>query len=129
MEMSSEEKREALRALAVKRKLDKRDQGYKGTYRDLSEPGLHGDYYEQGWVSPVTNTAHNVDADWMLVLQDWDSADNIPEARPTGESYVGYDPEFPTNRNLTTLFGVLGVERHDLFITNLFPIQFQIADS
>ncbi len=114
------EKVRALHALANERRSDTIVEPRR-VYFDLSE--FHNGYYDtEGWVSPISNQACNVDAEWMLILQDWDSADNIPSELPFSSSLLGYDPELPTNKNLDRLLEeVLGLKRSDVFMTNLFP--------
>lgn len=82
----------------------------------------HNGAYESEWVSPYTNSAHNVDADVMVLLQDWASDDwlrgpFVPAARD-----LGHTPKVPTNVTLIRLLrSTFGLELADVFATNLFP--------
>lgn len=81
-----------------------------------------GDYagFECDFVSPYSKGAHNLDADVMILLQDWSSDEAL--SRSKGPSEHGRDPGLPTNRNLDNLLGaVLGLQLSDTYATNLFP--------
>lgn len=70
---SARAKRSALRALARRRK-DTRWPGYKCI------GDFHDGRYECDYVSPYTRSAHNVDADVMILLQDW-ASDKVLSAK------------------------------------------------
>lgn len=84
---------------------------------------FHGGYYDCEYVGPWTKSGSNMDASIMIVGQDWSSADVLGRDPPDG--YVarhGYDPSFPTNRNLNNLLKAhLLCERSACYLTNLFP--------
>jgi restriction system protein len=114
--MTNEHKREALLQLAKKRKADRRD-GYKC----LSD--IHDGYYECDFVSPWTTSAHNVNADLMILGKDWASTkileeqDRDPERRRTGQ-----DENSKTNTNLRYYLGnYCRLEFSDTYATNVFP--------
>jgi uracil-DNA glycosylase len=82
----------------------------------------HGGAYERDFVSPYTATAGNVDADVMILLQDWSSDDNLRGPFDAEAAEKGYTPSSPTNKNLIRLLR----EHFDLplcrtYATNLFP--------
>ena len=61
---------------------------------------FHGGVYECDDVSPWTKSGGDVDADFMIVGQDWSSYTQLE--KPVNRHIVdyGFDPDFPTNRNL-----------------------------
>lgn len=72
------------------------------------------------FVSPYSKGAHNIDADVMIMLQDW-SSDNALR-RSSGPSELGRAPNLPTNRTLDRLLSdTLGLKLEDTYATNLFP--------
>lgn len=109
------DKHSQLLELAQKRKRS-RWNGYKciGDY--------HGGVYECDYVSPYTKSAHNVDSDIMVILQDSSSDQGISE-EPTQEGIkYGYLPSLPTNKNLIRLLNAhFGIGLNDIYATNLFP--------
>lgn len=109
-------KERALRALAELRKKT-RLKGYKGV------SDFHGGTFDGNHVSPWTKSGCNVDADIMVVGQDWVSADAFKRYnRDSSVATEGYDPSFPTNKNLDSLLKKhFGVIRKDCYLTNLFP--------
>lgn len=84
---------------------------------------FHDGIFECDHVSPWTKSGCNVDAEIMVVGQDWLSSE-VLEIEPPNLSVaeLGFDPKFPTNANLNGL-----LERHfdlsraDCYLTNLFP--------
>jgi hypothetical protein len=82
----------------------------------------HGGVYECQFVSPYTRSAGNVDAELMILLQDWSSdailsGDVLPE-----RCTVGHDPSRVTNRRLKDLLRRhFGLELKDVYATNVFP--------
>jgi restriction system protein len=109
------DKRRQLRALATKRRGAKWA-GYKGI----------GDYhegaYECPYVSPHTKTAGNVDADIMVILQDWTSDESIRRGLDSDSVTYGYTRGLHTNRNLVRLLDAyFGASLIDVYGTNLFP--------
>ena len=113
--LSTTAKQEQLLALARRRQAT-RMQGYAciGDFHD----GL----YECDHVSPPTRSAGNLDADVMVMLQDWNSSDKVGDSRTDERVELGYTPNLPTNKNLDRLLNVhLGLARSDTYITNVFP--------
>lgn len=84
---------------------------------------FHGGIFECDHVSPFTKSGNNVDAQIMVVGQDWTSADKLGSNPPNLESAkLGYTPKLPTNRNLDDLLGRhFGLTRSECYLTNLFP--------
>ena len=109
------DKHRELKALATKRQRA-RWPGYKGI------GDYHNGVYECPYVSPYTKTAGNVDADIMVVLQDWTSDEDIRRDVDSDAVTYGYTRALHTNRNLVRL-----LEEHfdtaltDIYGTNLFP--------
>ena len=78
--------------------------------------------YECDFVSPFTKTAGNVDADVMVLLQDWSSDDELSRGLDENTLRLGYDPTQPTALNLEQfLKTTFGVSLSDVYGTNLFP--------
>ena len=108
-------KRERLAALARHR----RDNVFPG-YRGISE--YHSGAYECDFVSPYTKSAQNLDADIMLVLQDWCSDEFLRKPVDPEVVKLGHDPQLDTNRNLKSLLSThFGIGLEQTFATNLFP--------
>lgn len=114
-ESQSINKRAKLLALALLRQKT-RWAGHKGI----------GDYsrgeYECNFVSPFTKSAHNVDADVFIVLQDWSSDDSLRHGLDKETVQLGHTPRLPTNRNLKQLLNRnFGLDLSETYATNLFP--------
>jgi restriction system protein len=109
-------KRRGLLLLAQKRKAA-RWPGYSqiGDYHNCA--------YECDFVSPYTKTAGNVDANIMVMLQDWSSAKSLRDDPLDRDSVdYGFTRTFPTNRRLTELLHLhFGVGFENIYATNLFP--------
>lgn len=77
------------------------------------------------FVSPYTKSAGNVNAEVMIVLQDWASDDGLMKAKPDARlrvSQLGYDPKLRTNKNLERLLkNNFGLRLSDTYVTNAFP--------
>ena len=78
-------------------------------------------------MSPYTKSAQNLDADVILVLQDWCSVDYLKCIEHDPERVeqlvkLGHDPTRQTNRNLKTLlYNHFGIDLEQTYATNLFP--------
>jgi len=83
----------------------------------------HGGRYECDFVSPYTKSAGNVDAEIMVMLQDWSSDESMrEEAFDEETASLGYTPSLPTNKTLIELLDrTLGLTLRDAYATNLFP--------
>jgi restriction system protein len=104
-----------LRELALRRK-ESRWPGYNcvGDY--------HGGIYECEHVSPYTIGAGSVDADVMILLQDWASDDVLSGPVLHERCTVGHDPRRATNRRLRELlWRHFGLELAGTYATNVFP--------
>lgn len=89
-------------------------------YKSLAD--YPGGIYECDFVSPFTKTAGNVDADIMVLLQDWSSDDELSQGLDDNTLRLGYDPTQPTGRNLERLLKVtFGVALTEVYATNVFP--------
>lgn len=111
-------KSKALLQLARKRQSARLD-GYAciGDFHD-------GAYECKKHVSPWTKSGCNLDAEVMVVGQDWASADTlVGNGRPDPDrARLGYDCKSRTNRNLDRLLREhLGLDRADCYLTNMFP--------
>lgn len=108
------EKHEALRRLAQKR-VASRWEGY-------GQPEDYDRYDFRELVSPYTRTAGNVDAEVMLVLQDWASHEALSGVFNPELARYGHDPRRITNKRLKDLLRRhLGLRLEDTYTTNLFP--------
>ena len=84
----------------------------------------HSGAYECDFVSPYTKSAGNVDADIMLVLQDWCSDEYLRQKKRADSDLVrlGHDPQLEANKNLKSLlFTHFGIGLEKTYATNLFP--------
>src|SRR4051794_17223074 len=82
----------------------------------------HEGAYECDFVSPYSKTAGNVNAEILVMLQDWSSDDAL--RRPVSKDCVGlgHIPTLPTNRNLVKLLqATFDKKLEDVYGTNLFP--------
>jgi restriction system protein len=84
---------------------------------------FHDGLFECDHVSPWTKSGHNVDAEIMVVGQDWSSQDVLARDPPDLEvARLGFDARFPTNANLDDLLKRhFGLARGACYLTNLFP--------
>lgn len=82
----------------------------------------HGSAYECDFVSPYTKTAGNVDAEIMVMLQDWASDDFLKGAFSEDSAMLGYSRSSETNQNLISLLQtIFGLTLGQVYGTNLFP--------
>lgn len=83
---------------------------------------FHDGIYECDFVSPYTKSAGNLDAELMVLLQDWASEDALNGAVRSDRVALGRDAKRRTNVKLEEL-----LERHfglalsDVYATNVFP--------
>lgn len=93
-----------------------RERGYKciGDYRQGA--------YECDFVSPYTKGACNVDAEVMILLQDWASDDVLSGPYLHAGVTIGHDPRRGTNKRLQKLLREhFPLELKDVYATNVFP--------
>ena len=114
-------KRERLKELARYRR-EHVPTGYKG----IGE--YHGGAYECDFVSPYTKSAQELDADIVIVLQDWASDCYFREkVDPNPVLKVdliskGHDPTLYTNKNIKALLRThFDMSLAQTYTTNLFP--------
>ena len=89
-------------------------------YRGIGE--YHSGAYECDFVSPYTKSAQNLDADVMLVLQDWCSDRFLRKPVDSELVSLGHKPQLRTNRKLKKLLDTcLGTGLERTYATNLFP--------
>lgn len=89
-------------------------------YGNLAD--YHDGLYECDHASPYTKSAGNVEADILVLLQDWSSHDRLSGPPDHEVARLGYTPGLPTNINLAQLLRQhFQVAFGDVFITNLFP--------
>lgn len=82
----------------------------------------HAGGYECDFVSPYTKTAGNIDAEIMVVLQDWASDEFLSGPFHEPSAKLGHTPSLPTNRNLVRLLKqTFGLTLEDIYGTNVFP--------
>jgi hypothetical protein len=95
-------KKEALANLILLRKQDRNPK-----YFALSD--FDSGFYDGDWITPWTRSAYNLDADLMIVAQDWSSAETLESpkrskpAQKEARKLSGQDANLPTNRNLKAL--------------------------
>ena len=82
----------------------------------------HDGIYECDYVSPYSKSAHNVDAEVMIILQDWSSDKSLSGPICMDSVTFGHTLLLPTNRYLKELLKEhCGLELEDIYGTNLFP--------
>jgi hypothetical protein len=113
-------KKEALADLILRRK-----QARDPKYHALSD--FDGGFYDGDFISPWTISACNLDADLMIVAQDWSSAETLESskrstpAQKEARKRLGHDPDIPTNKNLRALLKRhFDLEFAETYATNLF---------
>lgn len=78
--------------------------------------------YECDYVSPYSKSAHNINAEVMVILQDWSSDENLQGDACEELNRLGYTPSVRTNINLKNLLEKhLKLDLKDTYATNLFP--------
>jgi uracil-DNA glycosylase len=109
------DKTDALKQLALIRKADRLD-GHQ-CFGDFHG----GSYDELDFVVPWTISAQNVDADVLIMGQDWNSADNLAGQFNEDQQRFGQQPKLASNRNLQRLLKeFLGLNFSDTYATDLF---------
>ena len=109
------DKRKRLKELARHRR-----EHVPGGFKGIGE--YHAGAHECDFVSPYTKSAQNLDADIMLVLQDWCSDEFLRGPVDPELVTLGHDPQLPTNKNLKRLLqGHFGIQLEQTYATNLFP--------
>ena len=109
------DKKHRLRALVQKRRESRYDgHGQIGDY--------HHGVYECDWVSPYSKSAGNLEADLMILLQDWASDEVLSGPILQARVELGHDPDRITNRRLKKLLlEHLELSLQQVYATNLFP--------
>ena len=117
--------------MARKRKLLKELAHHRQTHVPHGYKGIgeyHGGAYECDFVSPYTKSAHNLDADIVIILQDWASDCYLrktvePNPLLRGDLISkGHDPGLDTNKNIKALLRVhFDIGLAQTYTTNLFP--------
>jgi restriction system protein len=91
---------------------------------DIEYGECKGFYDTRDFVSPYSKTACNLNADVMLIGQDWSSQDTLKSYQKEKANEVaktGYDANIPTNKNLQNLLKEkLKLNFSDCYATNLF---------
>ena len=84
---------------------------------------FHDGIFECDHVSPWTKSGGNVDAEIMVVGQDWSSSDALAKGPPSlARAKLGFNPLLLTNTNLDDLLQRhFGLTRAECYLTNLFP--------
>jgi hypothetical protein len=89
-------------------------------YRCIGD--YHGGVYECDFVSPYTRSAQKVDADLMILLQDWSCDEVLSGDFLLERVTIGHDPRRVTNRRLQHLLQRhFGLKLKDVYATNVFP--------
>jgi restriction system protein len=92
---------------------------WKG-YRCIGD--YHDGKYECAHVSPYTRSAGNVNAELMVLLQDWASHDVLNGDFLVSRCTIGHDPLRRTNINLKELLRThFTLEFDAIYATNVFP--------
>lgn len=78
--------------------------------------------YECDFVSPYTKSAGNLNAEVMIMLQDWSSHDRLSGELDRNAAELGQTPKLPTNQNLSRLLKKhFDLDLAKTYGTNLFP--------
>ena len=112
--LTTEQKHEALLQLAMRRQIDRLP-----PHNCLAD--FHHAYYECDHVSPWSISACNIDAELMLIGQDWASSHILEQEPDEGRRRMGQDWSSPTNTNLRRLLEHMGHRFSDTYATNVFP--------
>ncbi|HDZ3729220.1 hypothetical protein [Vibrio sp. 10N.222.52.B12] len=113
--LSERKKRYHLAKIALKRKQNTPHDAY--SVRDF-----YFGAYESEWVSPYTKSAANLNADVMVLLQDWASKEYLSKKFRPELALLGLDPKLPTSQRLDRLLTHhLNLRLCDTFATNLNP--------
>ena len=94
----------------------------QNTYKCIGE--FHDGYYEcNEYVSPWTKSGSDVNADIMVIGQDWCGENLLTNNPPDFQLKTkGFDDKFSTNSNLDRLLqDRLSVRRSQCYVTNVFP--------
>jgi restriction system protein len=111
-----EHKREDLLQLAKRRQADRPPR----PHHRLAE--FHGGYYECDYVSPWTISAANVDAELMIIGQDWASSKTLEQEPDKDRQRFGQDCSSPTNTNLREFLDrFMHLKFSETYATNAFP--------
>lgn len=82
----------------------------------------HGGAYETEYVSPYTKSAHEFDADVMVLLQDWASDKFLRRPFNQDLQLLGHAPNLVTNVNLKRLLKThYALDLCHIYATNVFP--------
>lgn len=111
---TTEQKRKALFQLAKRRKKD-----CLKPHACLAD--FHSGFYECKHVSPWSISACNVDAEVMIIGQDWASSDTLEKEPDEDRRRLGQGFSSRTNINLRKFLGRMGLEFSQTFATNVFP--------
>lgn len=110
-----QQKRDELLRLAKRRK----SHPVPPPHRNLS--CFHNGYYECDHVSPWSISACNVDAELMLIGQDWASSEVLQKAPDEERRRLGQEWSSQTNQNLRGFLTQIGMQFSDTYATNVFP--------
>jgi len=118
--VDASQKREALLCLAKKRR-DATLEGYSKHYLKLAD--FHDGYYETlDYVTPWTISACNVDAELMLICQDWASSDFLNKPKDRKQKKYGHDSALRTNVNIKEILREhFDLSFADTYATDVFP--------
>lgn len=109
----------ALAPLVQKRRNANRH-NYTRRYKCIGD--YHAGAYECDYVSPYTKCAANLNADIMVILQDWASDDYLAGPFDQNLNTFGRDPDIRTNINLDKLLCAhCKLAIGQIYATNLFP--------
>ena len=111
---TTEQKREKLLQLAKQRQSDRLP-----PHRTLFE--FHNGYYECDYVSPWSISACNVEAELMLIGQDWASSEILKREPDEERRRTGQHCSSPTNTNLRGFLEHMQLKFGATYATNLFP--------
>ena len=113
-------KRRKLRELARKRQSSLPPQFKNGKCKNIGD--YHQGKYECNFVSPYSKSAHNIDSEILILLQDLTSDEEIAGPLRPERVKHGRLRDLPTNQNLDRLLKKhFGLDISEIYATNLFP--------
>ncbi len=111
---TTEQKREELFQLAKRRQVHR-----LRPHACLAD--FHSGFYECDHVSPWSISAGNVDAEVMIIGQDWASSDVLEREPDEDRRRIGQEWSSRTNTNLREFLGYMGLGFSETYATNVFP--------
>lgn len=99
----------------------KRQRTTRAGFKNIGD--FHNGIYDCDFVSPYTKSANNIEADIMVVLQDWAGSNALSGPIMEDVLALGHSLSLPTNIRLKQLLKkYFDLDLQDTYATNLFPL-------